>query len=323
MTQPTPPHTVGRTSFSLVDHDRNDRAFAVEIWFPQVEASGEPSLYELLPGVGFYGAARNGGQVLDGPLPWVILSHGHMGTRLVYSQLCEALAATGHVVFALDHPGDTLFDVVSGAGVDEDSNIALRVGDLTFLHQSITGEIDGLDHGLNLNHAELALVGHSFGAYSVMAWAGSQRGRQVTRSVTCLQPYLMRMTPLELASVTAPVFILAGANDVTTPVATNVLPALPHVTAPMTVIQLDGVGHQGCSDVGLYIETAPTIPDVPEFVVDFLNTMAADTTGTAGEPWRPVRDAHIELVSTWLAAPHAPEAVILGAKKHRGKTLSL
>ena len=316
------PYAVGRKTFSLVDSHRNDRTLGVEVWFPQHDGSGEPMMYELLPGVGFFGAARVGGVPIEGNLPWVILSHGHMGTRLVYSQLCEALAASGHAVFSLDHPGDTLFDVVSGAGVDEETNIALRIGDLDFLYQSIAEKTDGFDHGLTLAHSDMSLVGHSFGAYSVMAWAGSSRGREVTRSVVCLQPYLMQLTSSQLSAVASPVLVLAGSQDVTTPIATNVLPVIPHLTSPTTVIELEGVGHQGCSDVALYIETAPTIPGIPDFVVEFLNTMAGDTTGVAGEPWRPVRDAHIELVTTWLAQPEVPAGVVECAARHRGQVLS-
>ena len=169
--------------------------FSVEVWFPQREAAGDLKLYELLPGVGFYGSARDGGVAPEGPLPWVIVSHGHMGTRLVYSQLCESLAALGYVVMALEHPGDTLFDVVSGTGVDEETNIALRLGDLETLYRQAIGEDDGFPHGISLDLSNLTLLGHSFGAYSVMSWAGTETGRAAARSVVCLQPYFVRLTP--------------------------------------------------------------------------------------------------------------------------------
>ena len=315
-------HSVGRHSYRLVDTNRSGRSFDIEIWFPQIGQSGELMLYELLPGVGFYGSARDGGDTPKNPLPWVIVSHGHMGTRLVYSQLCESLAAGGYVVMALDHPGDTLFDVVSGTGVDEETNIALRLGDLEALYRQAIGEDAGFPHGIALDLSNLTLLGHSFGAYSVMAWAGTETGRAATRSVICLEPYFVRLTPDEVARVTAPVLIVAGSHDATTPVATNVAPVLPYLAAPVTALVLEGVGHQGCSDVALYIEVAPTIPGVPDFVVEFLNTMSADTTGTAGEPWRPVRDAHIELVSAWLVSDADDRHVVERAAAHRGTRIS-
>ena len=121
----------------------------VEVWFPRSSAEGDPMMYELLPGVGFFGAALAGGAAVSTPLPTVIVSHGHMGTRLVYSQLCEALASHGYAVIALDHQGDTMADVLLGAGVDEDTNIAMRVADLQFLLDSALGRIAGFDHGLS------------------------------------------------------------------------------------------------------------------------------------------------------------------------------
>ena len=315
-------YSVGRKTYGLLDDSRENRELSVEVWFPQREASGELKQYELLPGVGFYGFARDGGVAPEGPLPWVIVSHGHMGTRLVYSQLCESLAALGYVVMALEHPGDTLFDVVSGTGVDEETNIALRLGDLEALYRQATGEDDGFPHGISLDLANLTLLGHSFGAFSVMSWAGTETGRNAARSLVCLQPYFVRLTPEEIARVTAPVLIVAGSHDATTPVVTNVAPVLPHLSAPVTALVLEGVGHQGCSDVALYIEVAPTIPGVPDFVLEFLNTMSADTTGTPGEPWRPVRDTHIDLVSTWLASDRSDAHVVARAAAHRGTRIS-
>ena len=317
-----PTYSVGRTTHVLADTQRDDRMFSVEVWFPQREISGDLKLYELLPGVGFHGSSRDGGSSLEGLLPWIIVSHGHMGTRLVYSQLCEAFAAMGYVVMALDHPGDTLLDVVSGTGVDEEANIALRLGDLEFLYRHATGEREGFNHGLSLDLSNLTLLGHSFGAYSVMAWAGTETGLSAARSVVCLEPYLLQLTPEEISRVTTPVLVVAGSQDATTPVETNVTPVLPHLTAPTTAVVLEGVGHQGCSDVAWYIEAAPTIPGVPDFVVEFLNTMSADTTGKPGEPWRPVRDAHIDLVSTWLASDRNDAHVVARAAAHRGSRIT-
>lgn len=294
----------------------------VEVWYPQAMPAGEPMMYELLPGVGFFGAARAGGAPLDGPLPTVIVSHGHMGTRLVYSQLCEALASHGYAVIALDHPGDTMADVLLGAGVDEDTNIAMRVADLQFLLNSALGDVPGFDHGLSIDQSAISALGHSFGAYAVFAWAGTDHGRATLKSLVALEPYLVRLTPDELQRVSTTALIVAGDKDATTPVETNIHPVLPHLSAETTTaLLLQNVGHQGCSDVGMYIEVAPTVPGVPDFVLEFMQTMGDDTTGTAGEPWRPVTEAHIELVRTWLSNVGDSDTMKSVAARHAGSSL--
>lgn len=297
-------HSVGRASHLVTDTDRDGRHFGVEVWYPLAHDGGEPMMYELLPGVGFFGAAVAGGEAAPGALPVVIVSHGHTGTRLVYSQLCEALAREGYVVVSLDHPGDTMADVILGAGVDEATNIEMRVADLHCLYELLIGRREGLNHGLTLDTSRVHALGHSFGAYAVVEWASRGGAEGTLASVIALQPYLVPMTPAALQRVTTPLLLVAGEKDQTTPVSTNVMPALEHLPSEfVTAVVLDGVGHQGCSDVGLYIETAPTLPGVPAFVLDFLRTMDADTTGVAGEPWRPVAAIHASLVAAWLSRP--------------------
>ena len=315
-------HPIGRASHLLVDDARENRLVGVEVWFPRASAEGDPMMYELLPGVGFYGAALAGGSPVTAPLPTVIVSHGHMGTRLVYSQLCEALASHGYAVIALDHQGDTMADVLLGGGVDEDTNIAMRVADLQFLLDSALGRIAGFDHGLTIDQNAISALGHSFGAYAIFAWAGTEQGRSALQSLIALEPYLVRLTAAELERVATTTLIVAGDKDATTPVETNIHPVLPQLQKDKTTaLLLSNVGHQGCSDVGMYIEVAPTVPGVPDFVLEFMGTMGDDTTGTAGDPWRPVTEAHIELVRTWLANIGDSELLASVAQRHSGRPL--
>ena len=316
------PHPIGRTSHLLIDQARENRMIGVEVWFPRSSTDGEPMMYELLPGIGFYGAALAGGVALSTPLPTVLVSHGHMGTRLVYSQLCEALASHGYAVIALDHQGDTMADVLLGGGVDEDTNIAMRVTDLQFLLDSTLGRIAGFDHGLSIDQNAISALGHSFGAYAIFAWAGTEQGRSALKSLVALEPYLVRLTAAELKRVATTALIVAGDKDATTPVETNIDPVLPQLQKDKTTaLLLSNVGHQGCSDVGMYIEVAPTVPGVPDFVLEFMGSMGDDTTGTAGDPWRPVTQAHIELVRTWLANVGDSELLASVAQRHSGRPL--
>ena len=65
-------------------------------------------------------------------------------------------------------------------------------------------------------------------------------------------------------------------------------------------VDIERAGHQGCSDVGVYLELAPQVEGLPEIVFDYLHSMAADVTGTAGEPWRPTLEAHLATLGDWL-----------------------
>ena len=65
-------------------------------------------------------------------------------------------------------------------------------------------------------------------------------------------------------------------------------------------VDIEAAGHQGCSDVGLYLELAPQVEGLPDIVGDYLLTLADQVTGTAGDPWRPTVALHLEILADWL-----------------------
>ena len=69
--------------------------------------------------------------------------------RFNYSQLCEAIAATGYVVVASDHPGDTLTDWLTGKNVDDETNDKQRLGDVSFVADCALGQRGELLPGLS------------------------------------------------------------------------------------------------------------------------------------------------------------------------------
>jgi hypothetical protein len=68
----------------------------------------------------------------------------------------------------------------------------------------------------------------------------------------------------------------------------------------VTAIIFEEVGHQGCSDIGLYGELAPTIADLPPEIVALVQDMAASVTGQGGDPWRPAVLRHFQELSAFL-----------------------
>ncbi|MEO6468440.1 MAG: hypothetical protein ABIP21_05020, partial [Acidimicrobiia bacterium] len=45
---------------------------------------------------------------------------------------------------------------------------------------------------------------------------------------------------------------------------------------------------------------APSVPDVPDLVRAFVASMAADVTGTAGDPWRETVALHVRMAGAFL-----------------------
>ena len=129
-----PRHRVGRSTAMLVDASADDRVVTVDTWYPAAPGPpGDPSLYELLPGIGFTAAAEHDVEIAAGPHPLLLWSHGRTATRSAYALLCEAIAARGFIVIAPDHVGDSLADWLLGANVDDETNGANRVGDVRFV----------------------------------------------------------------------------------------------------------------------------------------------------------------------------------------------
>ena len=75
-----------------------------------------------------------------------------------------------------------------------------------------------------------------------------------------------------------------------------------------TIQVIERAGHQACSDVGLYLELAPAVSDLPAIVKDYVESMAADVTGTAGDPWRATVALHVRILGAFLDGALARDA---------------
>ena len=118
-----PPRSgVGHASTLLVDAGRDDRLIGVDCWYPAERVTGRPRPTRSSPAWASPRRPASDAPVLAGPRPLVVFSHGRSGLRTSYVMLCEGLAARGFVVVALDHPGDTLLDWMTGTAVDDATN---------------------------------------------------------------------------------------------------------------------------------------------------------------------------------------------------------
>jgi len=292
---------VGRSTTLIVDERRNDRLLGLDCWYPASGDDAPESVYELLPGIGFTSSARADAPAAAGPHPLVVWSHGRSGTRSSYSMLCEGLAARGYVVIAPDHPGDTLADWLLGAAVDDATNDIQRVDDARFVIDAVLGDRPGLALIPEIDPASIAVAGHSYGAFTAFALAGAEPADERVGGVAGLQSFTRNLPDPVLARIGIPTLMVAGARDQTTPPATDADRAFAVLRSKRARrIDIENAGHQACSDVGLYLELAPRVEGLPDLVRDFLESLADQVTGRAGDPWRPTVGLHLRILCAWL-----------------------
>jgi dienelactone hydrolase len=297
----SPRCAVGRSSTLLVDSSRGDRVLGVDCWYPALSGDRPASIYELLPGIGFTASARADAPPAPGPNPLLIVSHGRTGTRSSYAMLCEGLAARGYVVVAPDHPGDTLADWLMGAAVDDATNEIQRIADVRFVLDAVLEARDGLALSAAIDATQVALAGHSYGAHTAFAVAGSEPGDARIGAVAGLQSFTRTLGASVFARVDAPSLLIAGARDTTCPPDTDTAPAYAALTnCDARRVDIDHAGHQACSDVGLYLELAPQVGELPDIAREYLDTLADQVTGRAGDPWRPTVALHLRILGAWL-----------------------
>jgi predicted dienelactone hydrolase len=293
-------HAVGRAVFLLVDEQRAGRVLGVDCWYPAV-AGGEPkSVYEVLPGVSFTSSALDGPHAAPGAHPLVVWSHGRSGLRLSYGLLCEGLASRGYVVLSSDHPGDTLGDWLLGTATDDATNETQRVDDMRFVLDAALGVRSGLDLAAAVDAERIAVAGHSYGAFTALALAAAEPTDARVRAVAGVQSLTRTLRRSALARIKVPAMLMVGMQDRTTPPETDADRAFEAFGENVRRVDFEHAGHQACSDVGLYLELAPRVEGLPDIVSEYLQTMAADITGTPGDPWRPIVGLHLATLGDWL-----------------------
>ncbi len=294
-----PLFAIARRSVLIHDSER-DRWLGVDCWYPALDDSGAASVYELLPGLGFTANARHETAAETRSFPLVVWSHGRTGTRSAYVMLCEGLAARGYIVVSSDHPGDTLGDWLLGAAVDDATNEAQRQADLRFVLDTATQSHAIIPAGARIDHTRIAVAGHSYGAHTVLSLCGDENFDSRIKAVAGMQSLTRSIRRSAIARISVPLLMVVGMQDATTPPELDADRAFSAAGPLARRVDIEAAGHQACSDVGLYLELAPQVPELPDFIGDFVRSMADNITGTAGDPWRPTVGLHLELLGNWL-----------------------
>lgn len=142
-----------------------ERPLEGRVWYPSV-AEGEPErLGENRVWRGF--DARPDAPLAAGRFPLLVLSHGLFGNYWNQSWLAAALAESGFIVAAANHPGTSTWarDPEAAAALWQRPKDLSRVIDALLDDPRFTNSLAG---------DQIAVAGHSLGGYTVMALAGAR-----------------------------------------------------------------------------------------------------------------------------------------------------
>ncbi|MEO0902617.1 MAG: dienelactone hydrolase, partial [Bacteroidota bacterium] len=177
-----------------------DRKITVEVWYPATIPNGAEEIEEYTQVLGrngtegrpvvpftFKGRALRKAEKLQESekYPLIILSHGYVGSRFLFTYLAENLASKGYVVASIDHTDSTYKDAANFT-----STLVNRSLDQLF----VLNEIDKLSQqGSNsflsdlVDVSKTGLVGYSMGGYGGLNTCGagySEAAVQFYKSMT-------------------------------------------------------------------------------------------------------------------------------------------
>ncbi|MSP91025.1 MAG: hypothetical protein EXR79_04350 [Myxococcales bacterium] len=164
------PYGVGTRSYAWVDAKRQNRMVTTQIWHPAAPCGKGISYLQLFPGKACGDVEP---EMKGAPYPIILFSHGFKGVNTQSVSLIEHLASHGYVVVAPNHVGNTLFDFTAK---DKDvANAAIeRANDVRFAYDealklNAKGDLAG-----SMDSANVAMTGHSFGAWTALVVAGGE-----------------------------------------------------------------------------------------------------------------------------------------------------
>lgn len=293
-------YAIGHDTISIPD-PATGRTISADLWYPAADgATGTPTRYSLLPTAYFDSKVAIERAPINpaGSFPLVIYSHGSGGQSFVASFLTEDIASHGYVVLSANHAGNTAADQIVGSSVSQDQNDYLRPKvveaeiDWALAQSSGASATYPLLKGA-IDAKRIGLVGHSYGGYTVLATTGGHTGPAGTiapdpriKAVVGQAPYTLRLSDAELAAIRVPVMLMVGSKDVTTPLETNSQRAFDLVTGPPVVLAvLTDAAHQSFTDVCMYLDEIPKLPDAPAVVATAIRTQAKEGCGPEFMPY--------------------------------------
>ena len=155
------PASVGFTEFQVTD-PVTGALVPTALWYPSAAVAGK-----VVRGP-FIMAVTEKGCLVTGLHPLVVISHGSGGSQFGHSDTALALAQQGYIVAAPLHPHDNF----------QDHRGAISWEVLTGRPRTVSAVIDYLfaakTSGLQIDQAQVSMIGFSNGGYTALALVGAQ-----------------------------------------------------------------------------------------------------------------------------------------------------
>ncbi|MEK6154106.1 dienelactone hydrolase [Flavobacteriaceae bacterium 3-367] len=163
-----------------------DRPITIELWYPATIPVGITPIEQYTQVLGrngtpgrpvtpftFKGRALRDAAIMDTdtPYPLVILSHGYVGSRFLFTYLAENLASKGYVVASIDHTDSTYRD----AGHFTSTLVNRSLDQLFVLNEMDRLGQSGSDSFLSgkVDTSRTGLIGYSMGGYGGLNTCGA------------------------------------------------------------------------------------------------------------------------------------------------------
>ena len=254
------PFAVGHTSFDPVETMRGDRPLLVDAWYPVDPADAQTSPlteYFLVEGLGLPSevavdelpVSGRSGQTL------LVFSHGYQSIHIQSFGLMEALASHGFIVISAEHTGNAQASPTDSF----DEAAANRVPDVSYLiDMMFARNLDPNDpfYG-RIDERGVGVLGHSFGAMTAIGMASGWAGAMPDPRVSAIAPISAVIdgemqsderegpnsgfTEEQLSSITIPVMLIGGTEDINVPIGNNEL-AFAQLINASHVYKVDVIG---------------------------------------------------------------------------------
>ncbi len=166
--------------------ERYDRPITIEVWYPAIIPEGKEEVETYTQVLGrngvegrpvvpftFKGRALRNATILNdkGKFPLVILSHGYVGSRFLFTYLAENLASKGYVVVSIDHTDSTYRDAApfTSTLVNRSLDQLFVLNEMERISQS---DGDSFLVGL-VDTSKVGLIGYSMGGYGGLNTCGA------------------------------------------------------------------------------------------------------------------------------------------------------
>ncbi|MCB9787961.1 MAG: hypothetical protein H6744_14850 [Deltaproteobacteria bacterium] len=269
------PFPVGVRTFEIdtLGYEDKPRHLVVEVWYPATEevrdgpfesvdlrALAPPEVLAVVgdiqvPPIPMRQVRDAPIRAADGPYPMVMFSHGAFGIRFQSPFWTAYLASHGYVVAAMDHTGNTLFDMILAGGYNNEG-IVLSALDRPY---DVRGTVDAM---LERNATEgdffegtiipdrLGMSGHSFGGLATFM-AGMEIPGMKAAVPMAPATSVLQVMGYDIRDFPIPVMLMADATDKTLDPAVEMYKAYDRLPAPKYLFDLLQGGHFTYSDICL------------------------------------------------------------------------